>query len=118
MLSLKPLAIAMAALSSISTAAPTISERAVQSCTCKDFGPLLGEYDVYIGIHYADGKGCANVHRALDDTGAGISSFKCVEAKNGNTQLYFNAVTGNGKEINSALHHEYPTVNGFNCPDY
>lgn len=111
---------AMLALAGTTLAAPTPSaDNPVQSCHCSDRGNSIGAYGVYIGVTYAGGSGCDNVYNALENSGCLLSSWQCVEAGDGNTQLYFNAALGNGGRINSALESMYPTVQGgFNCPDY
>ena len=96
--------------------------RDVQSCHCHNHG-VSNSYSVWIGVPY-DVNDCDNTYSKLEYLGGvspfdgcAISNWQCVEAGDGNTQLWFNAVNGEADCINLALHESYPTVNEFNCPD-
>lgn len=111
--------LAIVALTGISLAAPSITQRDTQSCHCSDRGVAIGAYGVYISVPYRGGVGCNDVYGALQENDAFPSSWQCIAADDGNTQLYFNAVLWNGKGINAALVCMYPNIDsGFNCPDY
>lgn len=111
--------LALIALYSASTtlAAPTpLEARAVQSCHATNHG-LYNTYNVWVGVDYANGRGCDNIRRALDDVGAWLTQYSC-EPAGGNTQLKFNALINYGGAINGALQRMYPMVDRFNCPDH
>jgi len=56
-------------------------------------------------------------HTILEDNTHSITNWQWVE-RDGNIQLWFNAFSNNGAEINRALESRYPSVaGGFNCPD-
>ena len=88
---------------------------ATQSChaTCHF---LFASYSVLIGVPY-NGSDCDNTYNILENGGAGISNWQCVNGDGGNTQLWFNSGVGNSLIINNSLEAAYPSVNGFNCPD-
>jgi len=111
--------LAIVALTGVSLAAPTISRRDTMSCYCSDRGFAIGHYSVYISATYNGGAGCNAVFAAINQSGAIPSSWHCDAADDGNTQLTFNALTGQANGINAALGSMYPNVDGgFNCPDY
>lgn len=102
-----------------------------QSCTASDWYDMMNMgcaegaiYTVRIGVDYAHGNGCGNVHDALfnelskNNDGKGIWEWSCTMDTNGYTALSFSTCQDGSSEINDALHGMYPMVNGFNCPDY
>ena len=101
---------------------PSLERRAVQSChaTAHAFD---ASYSVWIGVPY-DSDNCDTAYRYLEYgdgstifSGCAISNWQCVEASDGQTQLWFNAPEGEAACVNPALQEAYPTVNEFNCPD-
>src|SRR5436309_10245511 len=77
----------------------TPQRRATQSCRAKDHG-VFSSYAVWIGIPY-DVNNCPNAYNHLEydvypdtSTNCEPTSWQCVKATDGNTQLYFNAPTG------------------------
>jgi hypothetical protein len=100
------------------------SRTTTQSCHALDHG-VFASYSVWIGVPYGGSKACDNTYDILEynniasiDTGCRISSWQCVKANDGNTQLWFDAARDNSACINGQLHKAYPDVNSFNCPDY
>jgi hypothetical protein len=108
------------------TSASPVQKRGVapntQSCHVAD-NVLFLSYSIDIGITYAGGVGCDDVLHALQAQSIAVTEWKCVDDGAGDTQLFFNTpdtcpfVDGCGDSINKALAQEYPTVNGFNCPN-
>ncbi|KAI9661087.1 MAG: hypothetical protein M1821_009414 [Bathelium mastoideum] len=109
-----------------STLAAPFTKRGVpdntQSCNCVDH-PTFQSYSVDIGVSYNNGDGCDAVYNAIFGRGVALTNWQCVADDSGNTQLWFNTPIqflgfNPGDIINSALTTVYPTVNGFNCPNY
>jgi len=101
---------------------PSLERRATQSCHATDHS-IFASYSVWIGVPYDSGN-CDTAYHYLEYgdgstifDGCAISSWKCVKASQGQTQLYFNAPKGEAACINPALEEAYPSVGEFNCPD-
>ena len=101
----------------------TPQRRFVQSCTAKCHG-IFTSYSIWIGVPYGGKDGCDKTYHQLEwgddtlDDGCLISSWQCVEASDGNTQLWFNAPGVEGDCINQQLEVVYPNCDGgFNCPN-
>jgi len=100
----------------------SLERRAVQSCTAECHW-VFASYSVWIQIPFGS-QNCDDTYDSLEHNddfgydGCEISSWKCEEAGDGNTQLYFNAPSGTSLCINSALEGAYHGIDGgFNCPD-
>lgn len=122
----KALTFTLLALSGLtSTMASPLTKRGVapntQSCTVTD-EPGFNSYSIDIGVAYNGGVGCDDVLHSIQSRGIAITNWQCVDDGAGNTQLWFNTPIdpqgGYGSAISYALSSQYPTVNGFNCPDY
>jgi len=123
----KKILIALILMGSVNAAVITIrspQRRDVQSCHATNHG-LFNSYNVWVGVSFGS-QSCDNTYNWLEygddprdiDNGCEISSWKCEEAGDGNTQLYFNSGINLSGCINSALEQAYPTVSTFNCPGH
>jgi hypothetical protein len=96
---------------------PVSTAVGTQSCHATDHG-AFASYSVLIGIPYQGSQACDNTYSNLEFNFVGVSSWQCGE-NNGNIQLFFDAQTNLGSNINSGLDACYPNiVEGFNCPNY
>ena len=99
-----------------------LERRATQSCTATCHW-VFASYSVWIGVPFGE-TDCDDVYNGLETNadfgydGCEISNWQCVEAGDGNTQLWFNAPSGFSQCLNSALEGLYYDIDGgFNCPD-
>ena len=97
-----------------------LERRATQFCHAKYHG-LFASYSVWIGVPYGS-QSCDDTYNNIEfpggnePVGCAISNWQCVEASDGNTQLWFNTGQGNELYLNACLETAYPAVNTFNCP--
>ena len=98
------------------------SATTTQSCHATCHG-AFASYSIWVGVPYGGSPTCDNTYEILETDGTDaiyngclISSWKCVQADDGNTQLWFNAPRGKNDCLNRALERSYTDVNSFNCP--
>jgi hypothetical protein len=98
------------------------SATTTQSCHATCHG-AFASYSIWVGVPYGGSPTCDNTYEILETDGTDaiyngclISSWKCTQADDGNTQLWFNAPAHKSGCLNSALERSYTDVNSFNCP--
>lgn len=113
------------ALMGTSMAAPlieSVEKRSIaqntQSCVATNYG-VFNHYKIVIGAPY-DKKYCdASSDRLYNNpVEEVISVYGCESIENGSKEMNFNYPFYQAGHINEALEHAFPSVNGFNCPDY
>jgi hypothetical protein len=108
---------------------------AAATCTATD-NFIFISYAVYIPVPFVGSDTCDGLYNLLywgqwplSSIGADpaavtnittviITSWQCIQATDGNTQLYFDAPPGgSGSVLSTDLALPFPGINGFNCPD-
>ncbi|KAF2670287.1 hypothetical protein BT63DRAFT_478457 [Microthyrium microscopicum] len=113
----------VAALSSLSliAAAPAASVGPnQQSCKATDFLSNVS-YGLTIGVSFPGTATCNNIKNQLSSgiNDQNFGNFFCTQGSaSGTTSISFQSTHNKASVINSVLGNNFPSVNGFNCPNF
>ncbi|KAH9842150.1 hypothetical protein Tdes44962_MAKER07659 [Teratosphaeria destructans] len=115
-------------LSGIASGNPVLAERE-QSCYASDYFQKV-DYAVYVGAPWQDfgSSGCSNLQTCIEDAAEADGDWKMSEwgcsSYNGYVEgkvvyITFRAsLRGHADGVNACLTTAFPSVNGFNCPQF